>query len=455
MYLSRDKSFYRLILGIALPIAAANILTFSISMMDSLMVGLLGEVQISGVASANRFFFIFSIILYGITGGSNVLIAQYWGKQEPEAIHKILSIMYRIVLGLVSIFFVIAQLVPEKVISIFATDPEVIREGASYLRAVAWGYPLFAVTNATVIILRAVRTVHISNYIYSASLAINALGNWMLIFGRLGAPRLRVVGAAYATVLARVAEFVIMLIFLWKFEDKLHIRLPKMKGINPLMLQSYLANCLPVIANEAIWVTGSTVVSMIVGRLGTNVIAASNVEGIVWQLVTVGLFGLQNATSVIVGNAIGAGEQHKLTEYTRTLITLGLLVGVLASSLMLLLRPVIGLFYPSFDQATLEIARQLMLNGSMVMTFQALNFVCLMGILRGGGDLRFVLIFDVVFLWLLSIPLGLAAAFWWQWSPRFVLLALRTDEIIKALVSIWRVRSGAWVRDVTINTRES
>ena len=452
MYLSKDKAFYRLLLSLALPIAAQNILTFSISMADSLMVGFLGEIQLAAASQANRFFFFFMIILFGITGGANILIAQYWGKKDIPAIHQVMAIMYRVVIGLISAAIIVAQLFPEWVMSLFATDPAVIQEGAVYLKIVSWGYLLFGLTNATVMVLRSVRTVKISNVIYGTSLVTNVFFNWVLIFGRLGAPRLGVAGAAYATVISRVAELVVLLVFLWRYEDKLGIRLSKLLPVHRPMLQSFITNCIPVIANETIWVTGSTVVSMIIGRLGTTVIAASNIESIGWQLVTVALFGLQNSTSVIIGNTIGAGEKEKLFEYSRTLSTLGICVGIFAGVVMMLLRPLAAVVYPSFDPSTLEMARRLMINSAILLVFQGSNFTNLMGILRGGGDLRFVLVCDVIFLWTVSLPLGLAAFYLWHWPAPFTILILHVDEVIKAIVSLWRVRGNQWVRDLTITT---
>ena len=454
MFLTKDKSFYRLIFSIALPIAAQNLITFSIGMADSIMVGLLGEIQIAASSVANKFFFIMMILLLGVSGGSNVLIAQYWGKKETTAIHQVLAIMYRVIAAASFLFFVVAQLFPEQVMRLYTNDALIISEGIRYLKAVSWGYILFALTNASVMMLRSVRTVHIANIIYGVSLFVNIFFNWVLIFGKFGIPAMGITGAGYATVIARIVEFSIMLLFLTRFEDKLLLSWDKLKRVNREMLSSFVENVLPVIANEGLWVAGSTVVSMIVGRLGSTVVAASSIEGLAWQLVTITLFGLQNATSVIIGNTIGAGEKDKLKEYTRTLVAMAFIIGPIAGALMILLRPVVAFFYPNFDPQTLQIAAQLMRNSGIILFFQSLNFVCLMGILRGGGDLRFVLIFDVVFLWTVSIPLGLAAAFYWHLPAPLIIVCLRIDEIIKAMVALWRVWGNEWVRDLTISITE-
>ncbi|MCL2548750.1 MAG: MATE family efflux transporter [Symbiobacteriaceae bacterium] len=450
MFFSKDRSLYQLIFGIALPIAAQNLLTFSIGMADSVMVGFLGESYLAATSISNRFFFIMMIIQFGIAGGSNVLIAQYWGKKDVDAIRKVMAIMYRVVLALSSVFFILAQFIPEQIMRMYTNDPAVIAEGILYLKAVSWGFILFAMTNGTVMVLRAVRSVNIANLLYSVSLASSIFFNWVLIYGNLGAPALGIVGAGYATLISRIIEAIIMIVYLSRYEKQLMIRLYDLRTIDKTILKSFITNVTPVIANEGLWVSGSTVVSMIVGRLGANVVAAAGIEGMVWQLVTITLMGLQNATSVIVGNTIGAGEQAKLKEYTRTLLSMAYIIGPISGALMILLRPLAVSFYPNFDPATLELAKQIMFNSGIMLVFQSLNFVCLMGILRGGGDLRFVLIFDVIFLWTVSIPLGLAAAYLWQLPAPLVIVCLRSDEVLKAIVALRRVRGNEWIRDLTI-----
>ena len=449
---SKNKQLFAQLISIGLPIMAQNLLTFSTSLVDTLMVGGLGEVSLSATALSNRFTFILMIILFGVAGGSNILIAQYWGKRDVASIHKVLAIMYRAVLGLSLFFFLVANLIPEQIIAFYAPgDPAVIAEGAIYLRVVSWAMLLNAFTNSTIMVLRSVRTVHISNLVYGTSLITNTFLNWVFIYGNLGAPALGVAGAALATVIARLVEGLVLLVYLARYEDKLYIRIPKLIPVDKGMVKSFVSNCLPVIANEGLWVAGNTVVGTITGRLGTAVIAALSIEGIVWQLVTVVLFGLQNAASVIVGNAIGAGEMEKLKHDSRILLVLGLVVGALAGLGMYILRPFALLFFTNFAQETLDVAMQLMTLSACILVFQAINFVGMMGILRGGGDQRFVLVFDVIFLWIAAVPLGLTAAFYWHLPIPMVFLCLRSDEIIKSLFAVGRILSNRWAKDLTLD----
>ena len=453
MFFTKEKGFYHNLIRMALPIAAQNLLTFSISMADSVMVGGLGEVALSATSLANRFFFILMILIYGIVGGSNVLIAQYWGKKDVVSIHKVMAIMYRVVFGATVLFVAIAQIWPEAAIRLYAGDNlEVVKSGAQYLRTVSWGFLLYSITNATVIVMRSVQTVKIANLIYGVSLGVNVFFNWALIYGNLGFPAMGITGAAIATVMSRVAEFIVLIVFLWRYETKLRLSLSKLAKIERSMLKSFVQNCTPVIANEGLWVAGSTLTGMISGRLGTNVIAASGIEGVLWQLVTVFLFGLQNATAVIVGNSIGAGEMSQLKERSQTLMSIGYFVGPIAGGLMLLLKPVALSFYQSFDLATLELASELMNISAILLIFQSLNFIGMMGILRGGGDLKFVLIFDVIFLWVIALPVGYLTGLVWGWPAPLVFLCLRLDEVVKSLFCLWRVNSHKWAKNLTLDT---
>ena len=326
MLISKEKSFYKLIISIALPIAVQNLITFAVSMIDTMMLGSLGDVELSAAAIGNNLFFVLMVLLFGLAGGSNILISQYWGKGEVNAIHKILSIMYRGCLIIAAIFIGIAMILPEFFMKIYTSDIRVIEAGVTYLRIVSIGYIFYAITNCTIMMLRSVKTVRISLVVYISSLIVNALFNYILIFGKFGMPRLGVMGAAIATVIARIAEFIIVIIFMIVFEEKINLRIKHLVKIDKLMLKDFISNCTPVLFNEFLWSTGSTMISIIIGRLGTETVAANSISNVVFQFVTVFIFGLSNATSVIIGNTIGEGRNEKAKEYANTVGVLSLIM---------------------------------------------------------------------------------------------------------------------------------
>lgn len=448
MIITRDRRFYRLLFSIALPIAVQNLITFMVSMVDTLMVGALGEIQLSAVSIANNLFFVLTILMFGLAGGSNIMISQYWGKGNVKTIHKILAIMYRVCLLITGIFIFIALFLPKYFMGIFTTDKAVIDFGASYLRIVCIGYLFYSITNCTIMMLRSVKTVSISIIVYTASLVVNSILNWIFIFGNLGAPELGIRGAAIATVCARITEFSIVLVFMFIYERKIGLKLEHLLKLDKEILKDYVGLCTPVLCNELLWAIGASMISVIVGRMGTEVVAANSINGVAHQFVTVFIFGMSNATAVIIGNTIGEGKKEKAKEYAYSIGIFSVVMGCISGLMILLIKPFVVDFY-NVSYSTKLIAMEIMTVTSGIIVFQSLASNFMMGVLRGGGDAKFVLINDLIFMWLVAIPGGFFVAFVLELPVALVFLVIKCDEILKSLTSVYRVISGKWVNDVT------
>ncbi|MGU8379011.1 MATE family efflux transporter [Clostridium perfringens] len=448
MIITRDKRFYRLLFSIALPIAVQNLITFMVSMVDTLMVGALGEIQLSAVSIANNLFFVLTILMFGLAGGSNIMISQYWGKGNVKTIHKILAIMYRVCLLITGIFIFIALFLPKYFMGIFTTDKAVIDFGASYLRIVCIGYLFYSITNCTIMMLRSVKTVSISIVVYTASLVVNSILNWIFIFGNLGAPELGIRGAAIATVCARITEFSIVLVFMFIYERKIGLKIEHLLKLDKEILKDYVGLCTPVLCNELLWAIGASMISVIVGRMGTEVVAANSINGVAHQFVTVFIFGMSNATAVIIGNTIGEGKKEKAKEYAYSIGIFSVVMGCISGLMILLIKPFVVNFY-NVSYSTKLIAMEIMTVTSGIIVFQSLASNFMMGVLRGGGDAKFVLINDLIFMWLVAIPGGFFVAFVLELPVALVFLVIKCDEILKSLTSVYRVISGKWVNDVT------
>ena len=448
MIITRDRRFYRLLFSIALPIAVQNLITFMVSMVDTLMVGALGEIQLSAVSIANNLFFVLTILMFGLAGGSNIMISQYWGKGNVKTIHKILAIMYRVCLLITGIFIFIALFLPKYFMGIFTTDKAVIDFGASYLRIVCIGYLFYSITNCTIMMLRSVKTVSISIIVYTASLVVNSILNWIFIFGNLGAPELGIRGAAIATVCARITEFSIVLVFMFIYERKIGLKIEYLLKLDKEILKDYVGLCTPVLCNELLWAIGASMISVIVGRMGTEVVAANSINGVAHQFVTVFIFGMSNATAVIIGNTIGEGKKEKAKEYAYSIGIFSVVMGCISGLMILLIKPFVVNFY-NVSYSTKLIAMEIMTVTSGIIVFQSLASNFMMGVLRGGGDAKFVLINDLIFMWLVAIPGGFFVAFVLELPVALVFLVIKCDEILKSLTSVYRVISGKWVNDVT------
>ncbi|WP_394887865.1 MATE family efflux transporter [Clostridium perfringens] len=448
MIITRDKRFYKLLFSIALPIAVQNLITFMVSMVDTLMVGALGEIQLSAVSIANNLFFVLTILMFGLAGGSNIMISQYWGKGNVKTIHKILAIMYRVCLLITGIFIFIALFLPKYFMGIFSTDKAVIDFGASYLRIVCIGYLFYSITNCTIMMLRSVKTVSISIIVYTASLVVNSILNWIFIFGNLGAPELGIRGAAIATICARITEFSIVLVFMFIYERKIGLKIEHLLKLDKEILKDYVGLCTPVLCNELLWAIGASMISVIVGRMGTEVVAANSINGVAHQFVTVFIFGMSNVTAVIIGNTIGEGKKEKAKEYAYSIGIFSVVMGCISGLMILLIKPFVVNFY-NVSYSTKLIAMEIMTVTSGIIVFQSLASNFMMGVLRGGGDAKFVLINDLIFMWLVAIPGGFFVAFVLELPVALVFLVIKCDEILKSLTSVYRVISGKWVNDVT------
>ncbi|MBC8536251.1 MATE family efflux transporter [Feifania hominis] len=446
--LSRDRSFYRNMIAIAVPIALQNLISFGVSMMDTVMVGQLGQTQLSASALANQPGFVFNVMTFGIGSGAAVLIAQYWGKKDMERIRHIFAIALRIAFCCSVILSALVLGFPGQIMRIFTPSEAVIAEGVRYLRVIGFTYLFFGVANTLMMTLRSIEVVRISVAVTSTSFVLNVILNYCLIFGKFGFPALGITGAAIATLCARISEFVIIVGYIAFFDKKLHLRFRDLFVRDRELSADFRRHGLPVVVNETLWSLAVAVQSMILGRLGDDAVAANSIVSVVQQFVNVFIFGISNASAVIVGKTIGEGRHDKLKEYVRTFQVFFLIIGACACGLMLLLKnPIINLY--NVPDSTKALASQFMIVMSVIMFSISYTSPSLVGILRGGGDTRFVLMVDLIFMWAISVPFGAIAGLVLHFPAPLVFLCLKIDEPVKMIVSSVRIRSGKWIRDVT------
>lgn len=446
---TNDPPFYQQLRAIAVPVAVQNLITVGVSMLDTLMLGSMGEVQLSASSLANQWFFMLTVINFGLAGGANVLVAQYWGKKEPEEIRKVLSIVYRISIVISLLFSLGAIGCPELIMSIFTNDAEVIAAGCRYLTVIGWVYPLYALGNNTIMLLRAVGTVRISLVVYSVSFVVNVFFNWVFIFGNLGAPRMEIQGAALATAIARVVEFLIVVYFLFRKEDKIRFCLPDLRRFDRVMFSGFIRAATPIIFNDMIWAIGNSMITIIMGRMGKEFVAANSINSVVMQFASVALMGTSSAAAAIIGNTIGAGEYDRARERARTLMYIAAIIGAAAGLLIFTIRPFVLGFY-NITEVTHSYAMSFMAITSVLVFFMAQSSVSMMGTLRGGGDGKFVMVIDVIFMWMICIPLGYIAGLRLGMPAPIVYFIIKCDEMIKSVIGAVRVYRGRWIRDMTV-----
>ena len=443
----RDATFLRKLRVIALPVTVQNLINFSVTAADTIMVGQLGDAQLSAVAVSNKVTFLYMVTAFGVAGGCGVLAAQYWGANNRQRVREIIAFMYRIMAGITILFASLAFFAPDFVLGIIIDDPEVITEGVRYLRIMSVGYLFFGFTTAGIGVLRSTGTVKIAMVVSSVSLVISVVLNYGLIFGNFGLPALGVPGAAIATGTARVVEFVILTVYLFKVEKKVAFRPRQLFRPSVGVGRSFAIHASPVMVNEIGWALANFLVGIIVGRMGREFVNANVIATLLVQFVGVAILGLASASATIVGNSIGAEEPDRARRYANGMLVLSVLVGLAGFVLVQAVRlPLIGLY--DISETAQTYARQITQIVSVNTIFHSVALVAVLGTLRGGGDTKFAMLLDVVFIWLIAVPFGAIAGLWLGWPVFVVYMILRSEDIFKAAVVLWRIPRGKWLKDV-------
>lgn len=443
----KEKSFYKLILSIAVPVVLQNMITIGVNIMDTLMLGNYGEVQLSASSLANEFINIYHIMCMGMSMGAAVLTAQYYGAGNNPSLKKIVTIVLRMGLVIAAAFTVVTLLFPEELMRLYTPDKAVIEKGVLYFRISAVTYVLLGVSLILTNILRTVHQVRFPLVLSIVTFFVNVFFNWVFIYGRLGAPEMQIEGAALGTVIARLVECGSLVTYFFVFDKRIGYRIKDLFMKCGDHVRVYITYAIPVMVSDTLLALGNSAVSIIMGHIGASFVAANSIISQTVRLSTVFNQGLSSASSVITGNTLGKGERDKAYHQGVTFLCLSILIGLAAAVVILLISP---LLVESFNitQETKDIAYQLMASVSVMMVFQTVQSVLTKGVLRGGGDTRFLMLADILFLWLASIPLGYLCGLVWHLSPFWIYAALKIDWVIKSVWCIFRLRSKKWIRVV-------
>ncbi|MBP6209274.1 MAG: MATE family efflux transporter [Anaerolineales bacterium] len=446
----KDRTFIRELLTIAIPISFQQLINASLNMIDVIMVGQLGETSIAALGLSNQVFFVFILILFGLTSGMAIFTAQFWGKQELEPIRKVLGMSLLVATFVATFFTLAATLMPETVLGLYTNDAEVIELGSSYLRIVGFTYIPVAIATAYIAVLRSVQLIRLTVVATIAALVFKTILGYGLIFGIAGLPALGVRGAAIGTASGWTLELVLLLILVYTQKTPL--------AANPLTFFSFdlpffgrvLKTALPAVANEMFWSLGITTYNAIYAHIGTDSIAAINVNATIEELGFVVFIGLGNACAVLVGNRIGAGQKDEAYEIVRRVIIMGVLFAVGVGAVIILTRElVVGLYdlSPSGENNV----RGLLMVMACTLWIRMFNFSTFIGAFRAGGDTRFALLMEICSIWLIGVPAAYIGAFVLHLPVYYVYLMVMLEEFSKSFVSLWRFRSRKWIHDL-VNT---
>ena len=451
----REKGFYRRLLALALPILFQNLITNSLGLVDTFMVGTMGQGPLAGVTLANIPVFVVQLMMFGIQSGSSVLISQYRGKGDMKAINRVMGIgMYAAgAIGLA--FALIMGLFPRQFMSLFGDDPQVVATAARYARIVGWSYFFDSFVQVYNGVHRAMGDPRRGLYILGVSMACNTFLNWVLIFGNLGAPRLGVEGAALATLLARVLSCAIAIG--WAVLDK-GFRIDPALLFRPggEMVRRFVRFATPVMCNETFWGLGTSIFPTIMGHMegSEEILAAYAIAGNITNLCTVGVFAIAGTAAILIGQEIGPGNTGAVYSLGALLNTLAFLFGVAggAAFLLLLYLFVAPVLYPLFklSPSAGEICTLMLTMVFVMMPLRSLECTNIVGVLRGGGDVKMATLIDLTPLWAVALPIAALSGLVFKLGIFWVYLGMMSENVVKAVLGLGRFKSGKWIRDVTV-----
>ena len=442
-----SRPFYRTVAVLVVPIALQNLINAGVQSADVIMLSRLGEVALSAASLAGQIYFVLMLIFFGLSSGAAILTAQYWGKGDTRSIEKILSITLRFSVCIAIVFMIAAYTIPTAMMRIFTQDEQVITGGVEYLRFIAPSYLIVSFTNIYLSIMRSIEKAIISTIVYFISLVVNVILNAIFIFGLMGAPAMGVAGAALATTMARVVELCIVIIYAIS-NPIIRLRFRDFTKKHPQLQADFHRYALPTTLNEMLWSLGISANAAIIGHLGAQAVAANSISQVVRQLAAVVSFGVASATATLIGKAIGSKDNLLARDTARRMMRLSVVTGGVGAVGIFLLRPAVIEMIGMSDLTSEYLRFQLLCMCAYVIA-QAINATAIVGVFRGGGDIRFSLFLDITFMWGFSILLGFLGAFVFHWPTKVILAVLMMDEFVKMPIALIRCKSTRWLNNVT------
>ncbi|MBI5935653.1 MAG: MATE family efflux transporter [Chloroflexi bacterium] len=443
----RDRNYFREMLKLALPIIFQQAMFSLLNMAGVVFVGQKGETAIAAVGLAGQAAFLLNLVNFGVVSGAAMFTAQFWGNRDLPNLRRVLGMSLVLALFTALIFIGISQFVPEKFLSIYSTDPAVIALGIEYMRIFSWSFLLSSITSSYAMVMRSTGDVVTPTFVGAGALILNTILSWALIFGELGLPEMSINGAAVATVIARVLECAVLLFFVYRSKSPVAASLRELTDLNAAFMGRILKPMFPVILNELFWSLGITAYAAIYGRMGTDALAAVNIISSVEQVAFVIFIGISNATSVLVGNRIGAGDEEEAYVYAGRSLGIGVVGGLLMGLLLQVFKwPILSLY---------NVSPEVIQNASLVMNVASLflwvrvnNMTIVVGILRAGGDTKFSLFVDGIIIWIVGVPLSALGAFAFHLPVYWVAVCVLSEEVTKWFFGMSRYRSRKWINNL-------
>lgn len=448
-FFTKERSFYKTFISLWGVLVLNNVIVLGVNLADNIMLGAYSEPALSGAAACNQLQFIFQQVIFGLGNTAVLLGSQYWGEKKLKPIKNIAAsaLICGVLFSLV--LFILTSAFPYQTVGIFTKSEVIKQQGVEYLSVIKYTYPVFAVTNILLACLRSVESVKIGFRVSVMTLIVNISLNYVLIFGKLGFEPMGAKGAATATLISRIAELLFVVIHIMFIEKNLRLSFGDMVKTDLPLFKKYALSSIPFVLTDGLFGVSTASQTVILGHMSDAAIAANSVSTTLYQVLKVAAIGSSAASAVIIGKSIGQGKSlDKIKEYSRSLQVIYVGVGLATSVLLFLLRtPIISLYNISSEAVSLANGFLLVLCVTCIGT--AYQMPTNTGIVRGGGDSKFVLKLDIVAIWCIVLPLSFCAAFRWHWHPIAVIACLNADQVFKCLPVFIKANSYNWVKKLT------
>lgn len=441
------STFYKTLFTIALPIMMQYLITSSLNLMDSFIIGSLGEEAVAALGISNQYFFLFNLILMGICSGGNVLISQFWGKKDVKSIKNVLGISLSLGIVVSVIFTVFALIFADGIIGIFNKSDAVIKLGKSYLQIVCISYIFTAVSVAFGVASRGVQKTVIPMICSAIALIINGFLNYVFVFGHFNMPAMGVSGSALATLIARICEMVLILSFIYGKEHVLRASFKEMFSFEHKFFTNAHKVIIPVVINELCWGFGVVIYSVIYGNMGTKSIAAVQICTTIQNLFLIVLFGISNGACVMIGNEVGKDNLETARIYSKKLIKLCIGISVVMALSLALSSKFILKIYNISNEVYMN-ALYMILITAIILPIKFINILLIVGILRGGGDTSYTLKVELATMWLVGVPICALGGFVLNLEVYQVFLLVTLEEFAKCVLAVRRYKSNKWIKNL-------
>ncbi|MDL1909496.1 MATE family efflux transporter [Chloroflexi bacterium CFX6] len=444
----RDREYFPNIWRIGFPIFVQQLAFAGLNMLGVLFVGQKGETAVAAVGLAGQVAFLLNLVHFGVISGAAMFTAQFWGRGDIANLRRVLGLCLALAVSVSLIFLALAQFFPEGILRIYSKDEAVIALGADYIRTFSWTFLFFAVTFSYAMVMRSTGNVKLPTIISVSALALSTFLSYALLFGRFGFPELGVNGVAVAAVVARALECVVLLTVVYALKSPVAGSLKELFNFDLPFVGRVIRPMFPVILNELFWSLGITAYYAIYGNMGTESIAAMNIVNSIEQVAFTFFIALSNATSVHVGNRIGAEREDDAYSFAGRSLGLGIAGGILVGALLQVVKaPILSLYNVSPD--VIWNASVVLLVSGAFLAVRINNMTIVVGILRAGGDTKFSMFLDGFIIWIVGVPLAAVGAFVFDLPVYLVYLCAMAEEVTKWILGMRRYRSRRWIHNLT------